>query len=62
MALPMQLNEIALRVTTSIGISIYPDDGLSMGTLMKHADVALYCAKEFGKNNHQFFGGMTVQR
>jgi diguanylate cyclase (GGDEF)-like protein len=61
MAAPLVINEYPIHITTSVGISIYPDDGLSMETLMKHADVALYCAKEFGKNNHQFFGGVSLQ-
>jgi diguanylate cyclase (GGDEF)-like protein/PAS domain S-box-containing protein len=62
MALPVLIDETEVHVTVSIGISLYPDDGLSMETLMKHADIALYCAKEFGKNNYQFFGGVSLQR
>lgn len=58
---PIILNNVSFNVTTSIGISVYPDDGLSMETLMKHADVALYCAKEFGKNTFQFFCGMNIR-
>jgi diguanylate cyclase (GGDEF)-like protein/PAS domain S-box-containing protein len=44
-----------LFVTTSIGISIYPNDGEDSHTLMKHADSALYKAKELGKNNFQVY-------
>jgi diguanylate cyclase (GGDEF)-like protein/PAS domain S-box-containing protein len=62
MAMPVVIDETEVYVTVSIGISLYPDDGLSMETLMKHADIALYCAKEFGKNNYQFFGGVSLQR
>jgi diguanylate cyclase (GGDEF)-like protein/PAS domain S-box-containing protein len=61
MSLPFLLNDHQIDITTSVGVSIYPDDGLSMETLMKHADIALYCAKEFGKNNHQFFGGVSIR-
>ena len=43
------------RVTASIGISLYPQDGESAQLLMKHADMAMYCAKEEGKNNFQFY-------
>ncbi|MBN1363655.1 MAG: diguanylate cyclase, partial [Syntrophaceae bacterium] len=43
------------RVTASIGISIYPNDGLDEQTLMKNADMAMYFAKEEGKNNFQFY-------
>jgi diguanylate cyclase (GGDEF)-like protein/PAS domain S-box-containing protein len=43
-----------LRVTASIGISIYPQDGQDEQTLMKNADIAMYHAKQQGKNNFQF--------
>jgi diguanylate cyclase (GGDEF)-like protein/PAS domain S-box-containing protein len=43
------------RVTASIGISIYPQDGENEQTLMKNADSAMYFAKEEGKNNYQFY-------
>jgi diguanylate cyclase (GGDEF)-like protein/PAS domain S-box-containing protein len=44
-----------LHVTTSIGISIYPDDGLDAETLIKNADTAMYHAKEDGCQSYQFF-------
>jgi diguanylate cyclase (GGDEF)-like protein len=43
------------RVTASIGISIYPKDGNDEQTLIKNADIAMYFAKEEGKNNYQFY-------
>ena len=43
------------RVTASIGLSIYPQDGEDEQLLMKHADIAMYYAKEEGKNNFQFY-------
>ena len=43
------------RVTASIGISVYPQDGLDEQTLTKNADIAMYQAKEEGKNNFQFY-------
>jgi diguanylate cyclase (GGDEF)-like protein len=43
------------HVTASIGISTYPTDGEDEQTLMKNADIAMYRAKEEGKNNFQFY-------
>ncbi len=44
-----------LRVTTSIGVSVFPDDGLNAETLIKNADTAMYQAKENGRQSYQFF-------
>jgi diguanylate cyclase (GGDEF)-like protein/PAS domain S-box-containing protein len=44
-----------LHVTTSIGVSIYPDDGMDAETLIKNADTAMYQAKENGRQGYQFF-------
>jgi diguanylate cyclase (GGDEF)-like protein/PAS domain S-box-containing protein len=44
-----------LHVTTSIGVSIFPDDGLDAETLIKTADTAMYQAKENGRQSYQFF-------
>jgi predicted signal transduction protein with EAL and GGDEF domain len=52
---PFMLEQHEVVVTPSIGISVYPDDGGDGGTLIKHADVAMYRAKEKGRNNYQFF-------
>jgi diguanylate cyclase (GGDEF)-like protein/PAS domain S-box-containing protein len=44
-----------LHITTSIGISLYPYDGSDAETLVKNADIALYRAKEHGRNNYQMY-------
>src|ERR1700735_4689495 len=44
-----------LHVTASIGVSVYPDDGLDSQTLIKNADTAMYQAKENGCHSYQFF-------
>jgi diguanylate cyclase (GGDEF)-like protein len=54
-AKPFRLIGQEFRVTASIGISTFPADGLDEQTLTKHADVAMYHAKEEGKNNFQFY-------
>lgn len=50
-----RLNGHDLHITCSLGIAIYPQDGTDPDTLLKNADVALYRAKEQGRNNYQFY-------
>lgn len=49
------INGHEIYITTSVGISLYPHDGQNMQSLMKNADLALYRAKEHGRNNYQFY-------
>ena len=52
---PVSIMSQECRVTASIGICIYPKDGDDEQTLMKNADIAMYSAKEAGKNNFQLY-------
>jgi len=55
LALPHRIDRHDLQISVSIGISIYPDDGQDVETLIKSADTAMYYAKENGRNNYKFF-------
>lgn len=52
---PMRLKGNELFITTSIGISLYPNDGKTAEALLKNADTAISLAKEQGRNNYQLF-------
>jgi diguanylate cyclase (GGDEF)-like protein len=54
-AQPHCVDQHDLHVTASIGVSVYPDDGLDADTLIKNADTAMYQAKENGRRSFQFF-------
>jgi len=62
LATPCEIQGHTLHVTASIGVSIYPRDGRDAETLQKHADVALYKAKEQGRNTYKLFdASMSAQ-
>ncbi|RYD04191.1 hypothetical protein N752_15210 [Desulforamulus aquiferis] len=52
---PWSLANHEFHITTSMGIALFPNDGKDADTLLKHADTAMYQAKELGRNNFQFF-------
>jgi diguanylate cyclase (GGDEF)-like protein len=52
---PIIVGNILLHVSASIGVTIYPQDGADADILMRHADQAMYVAKESGKNRYHFF-------
>lgn len=58
-AQPYQINDNLCQVTTSIGISIFPLDGVSTEELINQADTAMYRAKQMGKNQYKFFNLRT---
>jgi diguanylate cyclase (GGDEF)-like protein/PAS domain S-box-containing protein len=52
---PLILRGTMVSIGSSIGISIYPDDGLNTAELLKNSDIAMYSAKQNGRNNFQYF-------
>jgi diguanylate cyclase (GGDEF)-like protein/PAS domain S-box-containing protein len=55
LAAPFTIGEREYRMTASIGVSVYPADGDDAETLLKHADAAMYRAKEQGRNGFEFY-------
>jgi diguanylate cyclase (GGDEF)-like protein len=53
--MPFKIDNYEIRFTASFGISVFPDDGVNAAEILKSADMAMYRAKEVGKNNVQFF-------
>jgi diguanylate cyclase (GGDEF)-like protein/PAS domain S-box-containing protein len=52
---PVRLEGHDLRVTSSLGVATYPDDGINADTLLANADAAMYRAKDVGRSNFQFY-------
>ncbi|SKA00117.1 response regulator receiver modulated diguanylate cyclase/phosphodiesterase [Trichlorobacter thiogenes] len=52
---PFVIEGQELYLTTSIGVAVYPTDGGDVQSLLKHADLAMYQAKDMDRNNFQFF-------
>jgi diguanylate cyclase (GGDEF)-like protein/PAS domain S-box-containing protein len=55
---PFMLRQVA-HISASIGISLYPQHGLTQSVLMKNADIAMYAAKQAGKNTYKFYVAPT---
>jgi diguanylate cyclase (GGDEF)-like protein len=55
LSIPINLGEIEVKITGSVGVAIYPIDAKNSRTLLKNADLAMYDAKNDGKNRYKFF-------
>ena len=62
LAAPYFISSHQLHLRCSIGISVFPDDGRDVDTLVKSADIAMYHAKETGRNRVQFFENEMNER
>ena len=52
---PFRIGEEEITISASIGIAMFPDDGIDAAALLKHADTAMYFAKDQGRNNWQMY-------
>ena len=59
---PFVLEGREVVLTTSIGVAVYPDDGQDALTLLKHADTAMYHAKDQGRNNCQLYSASLTEQ
>jgi diguanylate cyclase (GGDEF)-like protein/PAS domain S-box-containing protein len=59
---PCALGDREVTITASVGISVFPEDGADGGTLLKNADLAMYRAKQEGKNGFRFFTASMSER
>jgi diguanylate cyclase (GGDEF)-like protein/PAS domain S-box-containing protein len=59
---PFKVNDREVVLTASIGIAVYPDDGADAAALLKHADTAMYHAKDEGRDNCQFYSPALTEQ
>jgi len=62
LAMPIDIGSTQIYSSASIGIALYPDDASTMETLLKHADTAMYQAKEQGGNRYLFYHAQQTAR
>ncbi len=59
---PFLIDGRYFRISSSIGITVYPDDGTTSSEILKHADIAMYAAKQSGRNQYTFFSPQMNQQ
>jgi len=59
---PIEIDARLIHITASIGVTLYPEDELDADTLLRHADQAMYIAKQSGKNRYHLFDAESDQR
>jgi diguanylate cyclase (GGDEF)-like protein len=52
---PIEFGEISVAVSASLGFTLFPNDDADADTLLRHADQAMYVAKQTGKNRYHLF-------
>ncbi|MFT3848449.1 MAG: EAL domain-containing protein [Propionivibrio sp.] len=52
---PFHIGETEMAISVSVGVTMYPEDGTDLGTLLRKADMAMYRAKDAGRNSYRFF-------
>ena len=62
LALPFTLSGQAIQISASVGVTLYPEDGSDADTLLRHADQAMYAAKQSGRNRFHLFDPETDRR
>ncbi len=59
---PLIIDRVRVKISASLGVTLYPDDDADADTLLRHADHALYQAKELGRNRHVMFDASHAYR
>lgn len=57
---PREIDGHTLTISSSIGISVYPENGIDANSLLHHSDAAMYLAKKGGRNSYRFFEARTT--
>jgi diguanylate cyclase (GGDEF)-like protein len=62
LAKPVRIGPREVQISASVGLAVHPEDGADAETLLKNADIAMYAAKEAGRNGFQYFAPRMAER